>query len=120
MNPNYVHTITLYHKLEDGTYKRTVFEGCFWKSGIAVTQSGTQASQSNIYTVRIPADKAPRGFAVSLDDIVIHGKVKDSISNEKGYRAAEILAKYKPEAFKVSAISDNTSHLIDRHYRLGG
>ena len=119
-NPNYVHTITLFSRQADGSYKKTVLTGCFWKSAIAVTQNGTQAAQSNVYTVRISAEKAPKGFGVTLGDIVVHGKCPDKITDAAGSRVAEILNKYKPDAFKVTAFSDNTSHKMDKHYRLGG
>ena len=121
MNPNYVHTITLYRKQPDGSFKREVLTECFWKSGIAATQSGTQASQSNIYTVRIPADKVEKGFCVTTGhDMVIYGECADEVSGEKGSRAAELLLAHKPLAFKVSAFTDNTGHRADKHYRLGG
>jgi len=121
MNPNYVHTITLYRRQDDGSYSRDVFEDCFWHAGTAVTQNGTNASKSNIYTVRIPLEKAGPGFCVSLNnDIVVLGECADEISNEKGSRVAEILLKHKPDAFKITVFSRNTGHLMDKHYRLGG
>lgn len=121
MNPNYVHTITLYRKQPDGSFRRTVLHGCFWKAGIAVTQSGTNAVQSNIYTVRIPTDKCPKGLTVTIgSDFVIHGECKDEVSNTAGHRAVEVLTAHKPEAFKITAFSDNTWHRMDKHYRLGG
>lgn len=121
MNPNYTHTVTLYHRQADGTYTRQVLEGVSWKAETAVTQSGTQAGKTNTYTVRIPAEAVPDGLAVSLNnDIVVHGECSDVIGNTVGSRAAEVLARYKPEAFKVTAFSDNTSHMTDKHYRLGG
>lgn len=120
MNPNYVHTVTLYHKKDDGTYKRSVHKNCFWKAEIAKVQTGTDVSQANTYTVRIPESEIGRGFEAAPGDMVILGTVKDTISNTAGFRAAEVLTRYKPNAFKVTAASDNTSHLMDKHYRLGG
>ena len=119
MNPNYVHTITLYHQ-DDGEWIRNVYEGCFFKAGIAVTLNGTQASQVNTYTVRIPKDVAGDCFEAAAGDMVILGECWDVINNEKGNRFAEVLNRNKPNAFKVTAVSDNTSHVLDKHYRLGG
>lgn len=121
MNPNYTHTITLYRKQPDGSFLRSVLEDCFWKAGIAVTQSGTNAVQSNTYTVRIPADKCPEGLTVTQgSDFVVRGICLDEVSNTSGSRAAEVLNRYKPDAFKITAYSDNTNHPINKHYRLGG
>lgn len=98
-----------------------MLRGCFWKSVTTVVQSGTQASQVNTYTVRIPLSVAGDGFSVKPGDIVVLGECPDAISNTSpGYRAAEVLNKYNPDAFKVTATTDNTGHLIDKHYRLGG
>lgn len=118
MNPNYNHTITLYHRAGDGSYSRRVIRNCFWHAGTAVTQSGTEASQSNVYTVRIPGEEL---ISVSLNnDIVVLGECLDEVGSASGSRIGEILLRHKPNAFKVTAFSDNTSHLIDKHYRLGG
>lgn len=119
VNPNYVHTITLYRK-QNGAWTRTVLHNCFWKSPVAVTQNGVQASQANTYTVRIPAEVAGEGFKVSLEDIVVHGECTDQITGKVPNTAAEVMARNKPEAFKVMAFSDNTAHRMGKHYRLGG
>lgn len=118
-NPNYVHTITLYRQ-RGGIWSRTVLHGCFFKEVATVVQSGTQATQASTYTARIPLDVAGSGFTVRPGDIVILGEVTDEVSDEKGYRAAEILLRYKPAAFKATVATDNTSHLMDKHYRYGG
>ena len=121
MNPNYVHTITLYQKQSDGSFLRTVLHDCFWKAGIAVTQSGTNATQSNTYTVRIPLEQMPEALTVTIgSDFVVHGECVDEVANVAGQRAAEVLNSHKPESFKITAFSDNTSHRMDKHYRLGG
>lgn len=119
VNPNYCHTITLYRK-QNGTWLKDVLQNCFWKSGIAVTQNGTQAAQSNTYTVRIPEEEAETDFSLSLGDIVVHGACADVITGKSPDTAAEVLQRNKPDAFKVTAFSDNTLHRLGKHYRLGG
>ena len=45
MNPNYNQIITVFRKV--GTaWSKSVFEQCFWKSGITVVQNDTEASQT--------------------------------------------------------------------------
>lgn len=142
MNPNYTHTITLYNclKAADGPGKkekwyRHTFTGCFYKAAVNTTQNGTQASQSNTYTGRIPEDKrylpyarwaalpeAERAeyFTVSSGDIVVYGECADDITGASGQMAAQVLNRHKPDAFKITAFSDNTSCRMGKHYRLGG
>lgn len=138
MNRNYVHTITLYNKIsaterkdKKEYWQRTVLHNCFWKSAINTGFNGTQASVQNTYIVRIPKDerylpyaefvKAPVGhFTASQGDIAILGECSDEITGESGRTATQVLNRCKPNAFKITAFSDNTGSPYGKHYRLGG
>lgn len=137
MNPNYYHTITLYNRIKASDspdkkdyWQRTVLENCFWKA-VTNTVIGTEASVQNTYTVRIPEDdrylpyaafcQDPDGhFTASAGDLVVYGTCEDEITGESGHTAAQVLNRYKPNAFKVTAFSDNTLYPFGKHYRLGG
>ena len=138
MNQNYIYTITLYNRIqaadsEDGKehWKRTVLHNCFWKSVINTGFNGTQANVQNTYVVRIPESKryltyceyakSPKAcFTVSQGDIVIKGECTEEITGISGHTAAQLLNRYKPNAFRVTAFSDNTGFPLGKHYRLGG
>ena len=138
MNRNYISTITLYSRVmasftEDRKEKwiRTVIHNCFWKSQIKTGFSDTAAISQNVYTVRIPEDgryrpyaefvRNPGGcFSISQGDIVILGECQERITGESGHTAAQHLNRYKPNAFQVTAFSDNTTFPVAKHYRLGG
>lgn len=119
MNPNYVDTITIFRK-QGGAWGKTVLHNCFWKSKIESVQNGTEINKVNTYTVRIPLNEAGEGFIVSNGDIVILGECGDDITMKSPDTATEVLKRNKPNAFVVTAYADNTSHLVDKHYRLGG
>lgn len=142
MNPNYNQTITLYNclKAADNPGKkdiwyRTVLEDCFYKAIVSRTESGKEIGMSNTYTVRIPQSvqykhyyewiglpDTERGqyFTVHMDDIVVCDECLDEITGITGSAATDILRRYKPDAFKITAFSDNTSFIADKHYRIGG
>ena len=138
MNRNYCSTITIYNRIKSTDsedkkehWNKTVLQNCFWKTAINTGFSGTQASVNNTYVVRIPRDsrylpyvgytKEPAGhFTVSQGDIVVLGECNDEITGESGKTVAQLLARNKPNAFKVTAFSDNTSFMTAKHYRLGG
>ena len=93
--------------------------------------NGTQASVQNTYVVRIPEDdrylpyaeykdSPEEHFTASQGDIVIYGECLDEITGVSGQTAAQVLNRHKPNAFKVTAFSDNTSFPLAKHYRLGG
>lgn len=150
MNPNYIHTITLYNCLKGKDNKekkdvwyKTVLENCFFKTesiviqnGTAMSQSGpSSASRSNVYTVRIPEnekyipysrwkllpeEERKNHFTVSEGDIVVYGKCAEEITGKDENTAAQVMLRNKPDAFKVTSFSDNTRHAFGKHYRIGG
>lgn len=143
MNPNYSQTITIYNRLKAADnlkekrsiWQRTVLHDCFYKNVIGQTESEKGLRMSNAYTVRIPESEQykpyaewavlpgktrNRYFTVSLEDIVVKGECLEEITGASPNTAAELLSRHKPEAFVVTAFSDNTSHLMGKHYRLGG
>ena len=135
MNQNYIHTITLYNRIQASDredrkehWKRIVLHNCFWKAQVNTGFNDTQASVQNTYAVRIPKDdrylpyaeyknSPEEHFTVSQGDIVICGECTEEITGESGKTAAQVLNRYKPSAFKVTAFSDNTSFLLAKHYR---
>lgn len=137
MNPNYCHTITLYNRIKAADspdkkecWVRTVLTGCSWKA-VTNTILDTEVSVQNTYTARIPENNRylpyteffqnPEGhFTVSPGDLVICGECQDEITGESGNTATQILNRNKPNAFKVTAFSDNTCFVVGKHYRLGG
>ena len=119
MNPNYNRTITVFRKV-DSEWKKLVFHNCFWKSGITVVQNGTEASQVNTYTVRIPMEVAGDNFSAAPGDVVVLNECADEITGKSPCTASEVLRKNKRNAFSVSAYSDNTAYQMAKHYRLGG
>lgn len=149
MNPNYNETITVYNCIrgKDNPSKkdvwiRTVLHDCFYKSSITrsdggVTRSGNGkiAKMENTYTARIPesdqytpyrdfvklsAEERNGLFTFDLGDIVVRGECLEEITGQTPNTASEVLDRLKPEAFLVTAFSDNTSHPCAKHYRVGG
>lgn len=138
MNQNYIHTITLYNRIQAADsedkrehWQRTVLHNCFWKSEVKTSFSGTQASVQNTYVVRIPEDERYRPYAeyvkdseghftMSQGDIVIYGECTEEITGASGQTATQLMNRHKPNAFKVTASADNTKFPVAKHYRLGG
>lgn len=144
MNPNYNQTITLYNclraadnpKEKKDTWQKTVMGNCFYKSVIGRTEyADKNPRMDNTYTVRIPVsdrylpyhqwirlpeEERSGYFTCSQKDIVVRGECGADITGVSPDTAAQVLSRYKPEAFVVTAFADNTSHKMAKHYRLGG
>ena len=143
LNPNYNKTITIYNCLKgpdnpatprvDVWYKR-VLADCFFTAAMQQVNSGINSQMSGAFTARIPASPLYKPYSewkalaanvrgnyytIHNDDVVILGSSTEIISNVVGNTAAEVLARNKPDAFKITATSDNSSG-AEPHYRLGG
>ena len=143
MNPNYNQTITVYNcfRGEDNPnnlkdiWQKTVLHNCFYKNVIQRVDTDESSEMRNVYTARIPEsvlyrpyrtwimleeDERKKCFTFRLGDIVVRGECQDDILGVSPCTATEILEKYKPDSFKVTAFSDNTAHTTGKHYRIGG
>lgn len=144
MNPNYNQTITIYNcfRARDNPnsmkdiWQRMVLHNCFYKNVMGRSEyADRDPKMASVYTVRIPEDSRYRPYNVwrflpeeerrkcftcSMKDIVVKGECLDGISGISPDTASEVLSRNKPEAFVVTAFSDNTSHRRARHYRIGG
>ncbi len=141
-NANYNHTITLYNCLKAAEsadkrdhWYRHILDGCYYKAAVMRIDSGDSAGQQNTYVARIPESpqyktyaewvKLPdeernQYFTMNLDDLVIAGECQEEITGGSGQAAVQLLKRHKPDAFKVTAVSDNTRAMFAKHYRLGG
>lgn len=142
LNNNYNCSITIFNKLnsKDSTigkekWQRTNLVDCFYKAETAVFQSNTEASKDNTYTVRIPQSEyylpynewkllsdgeREKYFTLSIGDIIVGYECYDFIDGSSGNTATQVLNNHKPNAFKITSISDNTRFPFGKHYRLGG
>lgn len=144
MNPNYNQTVTIFNCLrardnpggKKDIWHRMVLHNCFYKNVIGRTEyADREPKMASTYTVRIPGslkykpynewrllpeEERMGYFTCSLKDIVVKGECMDEISGMPPDTASEVLSRYKPDSFVVTAFSDNTSHQCAKHYRIGG
>ena len=142
MNPNYNQTITIYNCVKakdsgekENTWHRSTVNKCFFKCVMGRTNGDKTASMASVYTARIAQSpqylpyreytklsKEERAgyFTFNIGDIVVKGDCQEEIIGKTPNTASELLNRWKPEAFEVTAFSDNTSHMCEKHYRVGG
>lgn len=144
MNPNYNQTITIYNCLraadnpdeKKDVWQKTVLKRCFYKNAMERSEyASIDPKMANTYTVRIPQsdrykpyrewcklskEQRSRYFTCNIKDVVVKGVCAEDITGVLPNTAAELLHRHKPDAFVVSAFSDNTAHKTAKHYKLGG
>ena len=130
MTPLFRETVTLLNRLaaEDGdgldAWKKTVLTGCVFVKTTVRSVSGSDVSLGQTVTVRIPEspDYHPyqewkgsmRGFTASVGDIVVHGKVEETVTPDNVRAVAE-----KYESMIIRSVRDN-SGLPLGHIHLDG
>lgn len=141
MNPNYCDTVTIYNRLKSSDspdkkehWKKTVLKNCSYNSAMIRSPGGNQQTLLQMdsrpeYTVRIPKNNDYRlyhewkqdqvGFTLSAGDLVIKGHCQEEIDPATNNITA-VMRRYAPDAFIISKVVDNTKHLVDKHYRVGG
>ena len=135
IDPTFNTTITLFNryevKMESGIeirWNKTVLANCFFSAVQSTGLSDITLKPSYNYVCRIPendkflSDYSGQSgfFTLHPDDIIVRGEVSDVISDTDGQRAADIINKYKGEAFTVKEVSINTILPCARHYRASG
>lgn len=119
MTPLFRETVTLLNRLaaEDGdgldAWKKTVLTGCVFVKTTVRSVSGSDVSLGQTVTVRIPEspDYHPyqewkgsmRGFTASVGDIVVHGKVEETVTPDNVRAVAE-----KYESMIIRSVRDNS------------
>lgn len=141
MNPNYCDTVTIYNRLKAADspdkkehWKKTVLERCSYNSAMIRSAGANQKTflQMDLrpeYTVRIPKNPSYRpyhewkqdqiGFTLSAGDLVIKGICPEEIDPATN-NITKVLRQYASDAFIISKTVDNTKHLVDKHYCVGG
>lgn len=123
INPTFIDTVTVYHQIKDKdqpktTWKRSVYEECFFGTVDAESLSGNTLSDASTYIVRIPYRDA--AVDIAPGDVVVKGAILDEIADVAGQRINDLLARYKPNAFTVRSVADNTKIPFAAHYKAVG
>ena len=102
LNPNYNQTITILHK-RDGDWKKTEVEECFFRVSVS----------SNV-------DANGNEVEISKGDLIIRGQITETVTGKSPNTASEILDRYKPDAFRVAGVSNNSASFIGKHVKVVG
>lgn len=103
-------TITIYNKIDDDTWKRTVVKGVQWADKY---EKENDAGKLNI--ARYASLTFPQGTYEGLvldpgneEDAIVYGSVDDEVSNVKGHRISDLLHKYSKSGL-IQSVNDNSN-----------
>ena len=103
-------TITLYNKISDTEWSRTVVEGVQWAD-----KTEKRNENGKIYVVRYVQITFPEGTYEGLllesgreEDGIVYGAISDKVSDEKGSRLSDLLKKY-PKSGIIQSVNGNSN-----------
>lgn len=103
-------TITLYNKVSDTEWSRTVVEGVQWAD-----KTDKRNENGKISVVRYAQITFPEGTYENLvlesgreEDAIFYGAVSDEVTAGKGSRLSDLLKKY-PKSGLIQSVNDNSN-----------
>lgn len=103
-------TITLYNKISDAEWKRTVVNGVQWSD-----KTEKKNDNGKLSVVRYVQITFPEGTYENLlldssrsEDCVVYGAVQDEITGEKGSRLSDLMKKYSKSGL-IKSVNDNSN-----------
>jgi len=103
-------TITLYNKISDSEWKRTVVEGVQWSDKSEKQNNSGKISVAKYVSITFP-EPTYEGVVLqpgNEEDCIIYGVVEDVITGEIGSRVSDLLKKY-PKSGRIKSVNDNST-----------
>lgn len=102
--------VTIYNKISDSEWRRTVVEGVQWAD-----KTEKKNENGKISVVRYAQITFPEGTYEGLllesgreEDAIFFGVISDKVTAEKGSRLSELLKKY-PKSGIIQSVNDNSN-----------
>ena len=103
-------TVTIYNKISDTEWKRTVVDGVQWSD-----KTEKQNNNGKISVARYVSVTFPEGTYENLslnssneEDCIIFGEVNDDVADLKGKRISDLIKKY-PKSGLIKSVNDNSN-----------
>ena len=102
-------TVTIYNKISDTEWKRTVVEGVQWSDKTEKKNDGGKISIAHYVSVTFPEGTYEDITLASEreEDCIVYGVVEDVIRDEKGSRVSDLLRKYDKSGL-IKVVNDNS------------
>lgn len=103
-------TITLYNRISDTEWERTVIEGVQWTDKVERTNTDGVLSIVKYASVTF-FEGTYDGLVLNSaneEDCIVYGAVADVVDGNRGSRISDLLKKY-PRSGRIKAVNDNSN-----------
>lgn len=102
--------VTIYNKISDNEWKRTVVEGVQWSDKTEQQNSNGKISVARYFSITFPEGTYEN---VTLDvsnedDCIVYGVIEDAVNDEKGSRISDLMKKYTKSGL-IKSVNDNSN-----------
>lgn len=103
-------TITIYNKISETEWKRTVVVGCQWADKTEKKNENGKLSVVRYAQITFPGDVGKDLLLDSsrTEDCIVHGLVRDEVTREKGSRLSDLMKKY-PKSGLIQSVNGNSN-----------
>ena len=103
-------TVTVYNKISDSEWKRTVVEGVQWSEQIEEQNDNGKKRVVRHVSITFPEGTYERIVLKpsNEDDCIIFGAVEDVVEDVKGKRISDLMEKY-PKSGLIKSVKDNSN-----------
>lgn len=103
-------TVTIYNKISDIEWKRTVVEGVQWTDKTEKKNDNGKISIARYASVTFPQGTFEELTLDSAneEDCIVFGEVEDVVEDVKGRRIFDLLRKY-PKSGLIKSVNDNSN-----------
>ena len=103
-------TVTIYNKISDSEWKRTVVSGVQWSDKTEKKNENGKISIARYASVTFPEGTYERLALKSSneEDCIVYGAVEDVVEDVKGKRISDLMKKY-PKSGIIQAVNDNSN-----------
>ena len=112
-------TVTVYKKISDGEWSRTVVSGVQWSD-----KSDKKNENGKISIARYASVTFPKGIYEELilypfgeEDCIVYGAVADTVEDIKGSRVSDLLKKY-PKSGRIQSVNDNSNRDFGKNIKV--
>lgn len=103
-------TVTIYNKISETEWKRTVVSGVQWANKTERKNEGGKVSVARYVSITFP-EGTYEGLKLDAsreEDAIVYGAVEDTVTGEKGHRISDLLKKYQKSG-TIKAVNDNSA-----------
>ena len=103
-------TVTIYNKVSENEWKRTVVKNVQWADKTDKKNENGKVSVARYASITFP-EGTYKGLTLDSsreEDCIVCGEVKDPVTGENGRRISDLLAKY-PKSGQIQSVNDNSN-----------